>query len=394
MRNEDDTRSVYLDHSASTPTDPRVLEEMLPYFREDYGNSSSMHSFGRRAEGAVEEARERVAAVLRCQPQEIIFTSGGSESDNLALHGTATAMNWPSGARLLTTPIEHEAVHETLIKICESGGHEYLQLPLDGAGCLSPDDFAVACDERTVLASIIYASNEVGSVQPISTLARLARERGCLFHTDAVQAAGQLSLDVHELNVDLMSIAAHKFYGPKGVGALFCRAGIPLRAHLTGGAHEGGRRAGTLNTPGIVGLARALELAKEQRIFHNQHLTTMRNRLIAGVLREIPGAQLSGHPSERLPSHASFTFAGIDAQTLLMHLDLHGIAASSGSACKTGQAEPSSALLALGYDEERARSGLRLTVGRSTTVSDIDYTTATLREIVANIAMAMTNAQA
>ena len=344
-----------------------------------------MHAHGRRAEGAVEEARERVAAIFHCKPQEVIFTSGGSESDNLALRGTAAAMNWPAGSRLLTTPIEHEAVLETLEELSVRKEYELIRLPLDRDGRLSQGDFASACEDHTVLASIIYASNEIGSVQPISELAEISGERGCLFHTDAVQAAGQLPLDVTQLNVDLMSIAAHKFYGPKGVGALYCHERIPLRAHLTGGSHEGGRRAGTLNTPGIVGLALALELAEERRQVHNQHLASMRDRLITGVLIEIPGAQLSGHPADRLPSHASFTFTGVAAQTLLMHLDLKGIAASSGSACKTGQAEPSPALTSLGYDAERASSGLRFTVGRSTTDTDIDYTIQSLREIISQV---------
>ena len=382
MRNGINSPNIYLDHSASTPTDPRVIEAMLPYFYDNFGNSSSMHAYGRRAEGAVEEARERVAAVFHCKPQEIIFTSGGSESNNLALRGTASALKWPAGSRLLTTPIEHEAVLETLEELSIRLDYELIKLPLDRDGRLRLEDFATVCDEKAVLASIIYASNEIGSLQPIAELAHISRERGCLFHTDAVQAAGQLPLDVTQLNVDLMSIAAHKFYGPKGVGALYCHEDIPLHAHLTGGAHEGGRRAGTLNTPGIVGLALALELAEERRETYNQHLTSMRDRLISGILSEIPSAQLSGHSSDRLPSHASFTFAGLDAQTLLMHLDLKGIAASSGSACKTGQAEPSPVLISLGYDTERARSGLRLTVGRSTTKSAIDYTIKSLQEIV------------
>lgn len=382
MKNGNQTPVIYLDHSASTPTDPRVIEAMLPHFHENYGNSSSMHAFGRRAEGAVEEARERVAAILNCKPQEILFTSGGTESDNLALRGAALSQNWPRGARLLTTPIEHEAVLETLRELSQKGGHELQLLPLDASGMLSPADFAAACDERAVFASVIYASNEIGTVQPIAQLAALARERGCVFHTDAVQAAGQLSLDVNVLNVDLMSIAAHKFYGPKGVGALYCNEETSLQAHVTGGAHEAGRRAGTLNTPGIVGLAVALELAEECREIHNQHLMALRDRLIEGVLHEVPTARLSGHPSARLPSHASFTFAGVDAQTLLMHLDLKGIAASSGSACKTGQAEPSPVLLSLGIDPERTKSGLRLTVGRNTTITEIDCTIHALREIV------------
>lgn len=386
MSETNSERRVYLDHSASTPTDPRVLEAMWPYFREDYGNASSLHAFGRRANGAVETAREQVAAVLRCQPREIVFTSGGSEGDNLALRGAAQAGHWRPGARLLSTAIEHEAVRETLAEICATGGHEIELLPLAADGRVSPADFAAACDERATLASVIYASNEIGSIQPIAELAAIARQRGCLFHTDAVQAAGQLSLDVNELQIDMLSIAAHKFYGPKGVGALYIRAGTPLQAQLTGGAHEDNRRAGTLNTPGIVGLARALELADAERSAHNQRIVALRDRLIEGVLREIPGAMLSGHPRQRLPSHASFTFAGVDAQTLLMHLDLRGIAASSGSACKTGRADPSPVLLALGYDDERARSGLRLTLGRATSSADIDHTIAALREIMPQLA--------
>ena len=383
MENGERTSVIYLDHSASTPTDPSVIEAMLPHFHENYGNSSAMHAFGRRAEGAVEEARERVAAIFNCKPREILFTSGGTESDNLAIRGTALSENWPRGALLLTTPIEHEAVLETLRQLSQRGDQELQLLPLDSAGMLSAADFAAACDERAVFASVIYASNEIGTIQPIPELATLACERGCVFHTDAVQAAGQLSLDVQALNVDLMSIAAHKFYGPKGVGALYCNEAISLQAHVTGGAHEAGRRAGTLNTPGIVGLAAALELAEERREIHNRHLMALRDRLIEGILHEVPAARLSGHPADRLPSHASFTFAGVDAQTLLMHLDLKGIAASSGSACKTGEAEPSRVLLSLGIAAERAKSGLRLTVGRHTTIAEIDRTIRALREIVA-----------
>lgn len=376
-------RAVYLDHSASTPTDPRVVEAMLPYFTEVYGNASSVHSFGRKAEQAVEDARETVARILNCKCQEIVFTSGGSESDNLAIRGAAWSLTGRQrGLQLITTPVEHSAVSETIKQLAGAQGFNQTVLPVDSFGLIGLEDFAAACSPDTVIASVIYANNEVGSIQPISTLATRARRQGTLFHTDAVQAGGQLTLDVEALGVDLLSLSAHKFYGPKGVGVLYVREGIDLLPSQSGGSHERGRRAGTHNTPFVVGLARALELAYENVHEYTAHYQRMRDQLIDGVLDQVPNAQLSGHPEKRLPSHASFTFDGIDGNMLLMHLDMKGIAASSGSACKTGNPEPSDVLLAMGYTCEQALSSLRLTVGRNTSEADIEYTVTVLAEVI------------
>lgn len=376
-------RSVYLDHSASTPTDPRVVEAMLPYFTEVYGNASSIHSFGRKAEQAIEDARETIAHILNCKPSEIVFTSGGSESDNLAIRGAAwMARNRGKGQHLITTPIEHSAIGKTVGQLAQIMGFEQTILPVDKTGMVDPEDFANACREDTVIASIMYANNEVGTIQPIPELAAHARERGFLFHTDAVQAAGQLNLDMQVLGVDMLSISAHKFYGPKGVGALYIREGIDLVPSQSGGNHEDGRRAGTHNTPFIVGMAKALALAYEERAENIAHYKALRDQLIAGVLNRVPNAQLTGHPEQRLPSHASFVFDGIDSSKLLIHLDIKGIAASGGSACKTGNPEPSGVLLAMGCTREQAIGTLRLTVGRQTTEADVEYTIDVLSEVV------------
>jgi cysteine desulfurase len=381
------SRSVYLDHSASTPVDPRVLETMLPYFSEAYGNASSVHRAGQRAEQAVEEARETVAGILNCRPSEVVFTGGGSESDNLALRGAAWAARQQSGrAHLVTTPVEHSAVSKTVDQLAGVMGFRQSLLPVDRVGRVTAADLAAALTPDTSLVSIIYANNEVGTIQPIRELAALARAGGALFHTDAVQAGGQLSLDVQALGVDLLSLSAHKFYGPKGVGVLYVRAGVDLLPSQSGGSHEDGRRAGTHNTPGIVGLAAALALAYDEQAVRTAHFATLRDRLIDGVLSRVPSAALTGERHDRLPSHASFVFDGIDGNALLMHLDLKGVAASSGSACKVGNPEPSSVLLAMGYDESTARSSLRLTVGLHTTADDIDYAVDAVAESVAKLA--------
>jgi cysteine desulfurase len=367
-------RFVYLDHSATTPTDPRVVEAMLPYFSDVYGNSSSAHSFGRNAETAIEAARETVAHVLNCKPAEIVFTSGGSESDNLAVRGASWAAREAGrGSHLITTPIEHSAVGNTVSQLAAVQGFMGTRLPVDEHGLVLADAFRAAIQPETVFASVMYANNEIGTVQPLSELTAIAREYDVVFHTDAVQAAGQLTLDVEELGVDLMSLSGHKFYGPKGVGVLYVREGVHLIASQAGGSHEAGRRAGTLNTPFIIGLAKALDLAHTERETRVPHYTAMRDRLVDGILTEIPGAALSGHPQGRLPSHASFVFPGIDANILLMHLDMKGVAASSASACKVGNPEPSEVLLALGYDRETALGSLRLSVGTQTTAADVDY---------------------
>jgi cysteine desulfurase len=376
-------RTVYLDHSASTPTDPRVVEAMLPYFTEVYGNSSSMHNFGRKSEQAVEDARESIARILNCEASEIIFTSGGSESDNLAIRGAAWAGKKLRGARhLITTPVEHEAVHRTVQQLADEMDFAATILPVEGTASLDIKVFAAAIQDDTCIASIIYANNEVGTIAPIPQLAAIAHERGVIFHTDAVQAGGQITINVQELGVDLMSLSAHKFYGPKGVGVLYLRKAVELLSSQTGGSHESGRRAGTHNTPGIVGMAKALELAYAERETRTAHFRQMRDALIDGILAQVPDAQLTGHPEDRLPSHASFVFEGIDSAKLLIHLDMKGIAASSGSACKTGNPEPSGVLLAMGYPPDLATGSLRLTVGQQTTLEDIEYTIETVAATV------------
>jgi cysteine desulfurase len=377
-------RTVYLDHSASTATDPRVVDAMLPYFTEQFGNASSSHHVGRRAEQAVEDARERMARIFNCKPNEIVFTSGGTESDNLAVRGAAWAMR-DKGNHLITTPIEHSAVIRTVEQLAAHMGFEQTVLPVDRHGMVDIEDFAAACRPGTTIASVMFVNNEVGTIQPIPILAALAHEHGAVFHTDAVQAAGQLTLDVTTLGVDMMSISAHKFYGPKGVGALYVRSGLDLVPHQSGGSHERGRRGGTLNTPGIVGMAAALELVSIDREARVAHYQTMRDLLIDRVLARIPNAMLTGHPEQRLPSHASFVFDGVESNALLMHLDLKGVCASSASACKTGNPEPSGVLLAMGYTREQALGSLRLTVGKDTTADDIEYAVGVLADSVARL---------
>jgi len=379
-------RRIYLDHAATTPTDPRVVEAMLPYFGDIYGNSHSAHSFGQRAEVAIEDARETMARVLNCQPSEIVFTSGGSESDNLALRGAAWTRKRTDGRdHLITSPVEHSAVVHTVEQLAEMMGFSETILPVEPDGMIDPEAFADAITPHTALASLMYANNEVGTLNPIPQLAALAHEHGVLFHTDAVQAAGQVSLDVAALGVDMLSLSAHKFYGPKGVGALYVREGIDLVPSQSGGSHEDGRRAGTLNTPGIVGMAKALELAHKEHETRVAHYRALRDALIDGVLSRVPGAQLTGHRTQRLPAHASFVFEGVESNMLLVHLDLKDIAASSGSACKTGNPEPSGVLLAMGYAPELALGSLRLTVGMQTTEADIDDAIDALAESVEKV---------
>ncbi len=379
-------RSVYLDHSASTPTDPRVLEAMLPYFTEVYGNALSVHSQGRRAEQAIENARMTIARLLNCKPFEIVFTGGGSESDNLALRGAAiAARDAGRGNRIITTPIEHSAIGRTVDQLADHYNFTKVLLPVAATGTVSTVDFERLCESDTVLASVMLANNEVGTLEPIAELAAIARERGVIFHTDAVQAGGQIQLDVQQLGVDLLSLSAHKFYGPKGVGVLYVRDGVNLVPSQSGGSHENGRRAGTHATPLIVGMAKALELASAEFETRTAHYAHVRDLLIEGVLSRIPEAQLTGHPTERLPCHASFVFLGIDANKLLIHLDMRGVAASSASACKTGNPEPSGVLLALGYDRSTALGSLRLSVGKDTTEDDAAYALDKIVESVATL---------
>lgn len=374
---------TYLDYAATTPVDPRVREAMMPFFSEHFGNPSSVHQYGQKAEAALDDSRERVAAVLGCSPGEVIFTSCGSESDNLALRGAAFARrNRDHANHILISPVEHHAVSRTAASLAALHGFEVETLEVDEYGRVTASEVAKRIRPDTALVSVIYANNEIGTINALAEIGACCRERGVLFHTDAVQAAGYLPVDVERLCVDLMSIGAHKFYGPKGVGALYVRRDTPITPVQTGGGQESGLRAGTHNIPYIVGLAEALELAQHGRIEENKRLEALRDRLIQEVLKTIPDSRLTGHPTERLPNHASFVFRGIDGNTLLMMLDAAGFACSSGSACKTGDPEPSEVLLAIGIPHEWALGSLRVTLGRSTSSSDIEHFLGVLPRIV------------
>lgn len=378
-------RSVYLDHAATTPVDPQVLAAMLPYFSTTPGNPSSIHQPGRMALQALDDAREQVAHVLNCARKEVIFTGGGSESNNLAIKGAALEQRRRGrGAHIITSAIEHHAV----LNACEylaQDGFDLTVLPVDAAGLVHPDDLRAALRPDTVLVSVMYANNEVGTIQPIAELGAICREHGVLMHTDAVQAPGFLPLDVAALNVDLLTLTAHKFYGPKGVGMLYARHGTPLLPQINGGGQERRRRAGTENVPGIVGLAAALTLAEERRPHHVAAMTALRDRLIDGVLAAVPLSSLNGHRTLRLPNNANLSFACVESESVLLLLDQAGIAASSGSACSSGSLEPSHVLLAMGLDTDAAIGSLRFSLGQSTTEADIDYVIATLPGLIARL---------
>lgn len=375
-------QSIYLDYAAATPVDPRVIEVMLPYLRDQFGNASAAHAYGRRAERALEEARATVASALNCQPNEIVFTSGGSESDNLALRGGLALGRVRGRHGLVTTRLEHPAVARTVEDLAARGECTPIYAPVDRTGLVDLGAYQAALHDETALASIIWGNNEIGTIQPIAALAAKARARGVLFHTDAVQVAGYLPIDVQAIGVDLLSLSAHKFYGPQGVGALFVRSGLKLHPAQTGGAQEAGRRAGTHNLAGIVGMAAALKLAQSDMKTAVGRLMALRDRLIAGIQSAVPGALLTGHQHQRLPNHASFIIEGVEANLLLMHLDMRGIMASSGSACKVGSPEPSEVLLALSYLPEQALCSLRLTLGYATNETEIDQVVAALHDIV------------
>ncbi len=364
---------IYLDYAASTPVDPRVVDAMLPFFGHHFGNPSSTHFYGQKAEAAIESARETIAKALNCQPHEVVFTSCGSESDNLALRGAAWAARQERAANhILISPVEHHAVSHTAQQLADLFGFSVEFLPIDEYGMVSPETVAEHLRPDTAIVSIIHANNEIGTLNPIAEIGAVCRAKGVPFHTDSVQGAAHLPVDVQELNVDLLAIGAHKFYGPKGVGALFVREGTQLHPSQTGGSQELGRRAGTQNTPLIVGMAEALRLAQEEHETQTASFLAMRNKIIGQLLEEIPNSVLTGHPSERLPNHASFAFEGVDGNSLLMMLDVEGFACSSGSACKTGNPEPSDVLTSLGLSPEWALGSLRATVGKDTTPAEVD----------------------
>ena len=378
--------STYLDYAATTPMDDRVLDRMLPFLKEDFGNPSSVHIWGQRAEWAIEEARERVAKGLGCRPEEVIFTSGGSESDNLALRGAAFgARDTRAANHLLISPVEHDAVRKTALELAERHGFELEWLPVDNLGRVSPNDLRKSVRSDSAVISVIYGNNEIGTVNSIPDLAAIARERNVTFHSDALQATCQLPTRVDDLGIDLLSLGAHKFYGPKGVGALYVRSGTPLLAVQTGGSQEQGLRAGTHNVPLIVGFAHAHEIALARQERDADRFQTLRDHIIDGVLDRIPGARLTGHRTERLPNNASFVFHGVDGNSLLAALDLAGFACSSGSACKTGDPEPSEVLLAMGMERELALGSLRITVGRQTTEAELDEFLGVLHDMVMDL---------
>jgi cysteine desulfurase len=374
--------AIYLDYAATTPLDPRVLEAMMPYLTEKFGNPNSIHAFGREARKAVDEAREKIAALLNCRPSELVFTSGGTESDNLALRGVASAYR-QKGNHIVTTAIEHHAVLHTC-RALQDEGFEVTYLPVDEHGLVAPEQVAEAITDRTILVSIMHANNEIGTMEPLADIVRAVKEKrpDVLVHTDAVQTVGHIPVDVEALGVDLLSFAAHKFYGPKGVGGLFVRRGFKLVPQLTGGGQERNRRSGTENVAGIVGMAKALEIAVAEMPTEIPRLQTLRDELINGVLVQIPDSRLNGHPTQRLPHNANFSFLGVEGEALLLQLDLHGIAASSGSACTSGSLEPSHVLLALGLSREWALGSLRLTLGRFTTRQHLERVLAVLPSIV------------
>jgi cysteine desulfurase len=375
-------QTIYLDHAATTPLDPRVLEAMQPALTQHYGNPSSIHHAGRQALQSLDEARETVADVLGAALREVIFTGGGSEACNLAIRGVALAQQQQGrGQHIITSAIEHHAVLHT-VEYLQQMGFEATILPVDEHGLVRPNDLRAALRPDTVLVSVMYANNEIGTIQPIAELGAICREHGVPFHTDAVQAAGSLSLAVNELQADLLSIAAHKFYGPKGVGALYVRRGTPLLPQISGGTQERQRRAGTENIPGIVGMAAALRMAEECREWYAEHCAALRNQLVERVLARIPDTRLNGHPVQRLPNNANLAFAGIDSESLLLLLDQRGICASSGSACTSGALDPSHVLLALGLSPELAAQSLRFSVGKDTSSADIDYLLGVLPALV------------
>lgn len=367
---------IYLDHGASTPVHPQVIEKMVPFWTEHYGNPSSSHAHGRSAGFALDEARLTIAQLMNAQAKEIVFTGCGSESDNLAIRGVMWAARKNGmGNHLITSAIEHEAVIETAVQLRDQFNFDLTILGVDEYGRVSLEDVAAAIRPDTALISIMAANNEIGTMQPIQEIGTLARERGILFHTDAVQAAATTRWDMQTMPFDLISFAPHKFYGPKGVGILYVRDGIELISSLTGGGQENGRRSGTVNVAFAVGAAEAFKLAQENVEAHVAHYTSLRDRLIAGVLAALSADEiiLTGHPIERLPHHASFALKNMSGNDLLMHLDMAGVCASSGSACKTGDPKPSAILEMIGLEPAWAKGGLRFTVGSQNTQADIEH---------------------
>ena len=374
---------IYLDYAATTPTHPEVLKAMLPYFTDIFGNPSSIYYCGQEAKGAVEEARAKVAECLGAQVEEIIFTSGGTEADNFALKGVALA-NESKGNHIITSAIDHHAVTDTC-KFLEKRGFQVTYLPVDGHGLVSPDEVRKAITSKTILVSIMHANNEIGTIQPIAEIAKIAREAGVYFHTDAVQTVGHLPINLSKLDVDLLSMSAHKLYGPKGIGALYVKKGTKLVPFMHGGGQERGKRASTENTPGIIGLSRALELAQLEITEEATRITGLRDKLIKGLLERMAHVLLNGHPTMRLPNNVNVSIDFVEGESMCLNLDLEGICVSTGSACSSSTLEPSHVLLALGLPPEQAHGSLRFTLGKWTAEEDIEQVLEVLPPIVAKL---------
>jgi len=373
-------KKVYLDYASTTPADPRVVRAMLPFFSKKFGNTMSLHSFGQEAKQALEESREAVADIICAKPDEIIFTSSATESNNLALKGVAFA-NKEKGKHIIISQIEHPCIVESA-RWLESQGFEITRLAVDKYGLINPEDVKRAIRKDTILVSIIHASNEIGTIEPIEEISRICKENGIYFHTDAAQSFGKIPIDVNKMNIDLLTASSHKMYGPKGAALLFVREGTKIEPFIHGGGHEGGLRSSTVNTPAIVGFAKACQICKKEMKKENQRLSKLRDELIKGIFKKIPDSYLNGHPQKRLPNNANFWFKFVEGESIIIQLDLLGISASTGSACSSAKLEPSHVLLAIGLKPQEAHGSLRLSLGRWTTKEDINYILKVLPEII------------
>jgi cysteine desulfurase len=376
---------IYLDHAATTPTDPEVLQAMLPYFTDRFGSASTLYSLGKETREAVEAAREQVAALIGARADEVFFTSGGTESDNWAVTGTALAKA-DKGNHIITTKIEHHAILEPCHTL-EKQGYEVTYLPVDSEGMIDPAELQNAINDRTILISVMHANNEIGTIQPVEEIGKIARERKIFFHTDTVQSVGSIPVDVNAIGCDMLSISAHKLYGPKGIGAMYVRKGTRISRFMQGGGQESNRRAGTHNVPGIVGLGKAAEIARLRMDEVTPRIVSYRDKLIEGILSKIPDVRLNGHRTQRLPNNVNVSFDGIEGESIILLLDMHGICASSGSACTSGSLDPSHVLMSLGLKHEEAHGSLRLTLGRENSEWDVKNVLEALPVIVERLRM-------
>lgn len=376
-------KRVYLDHNATTPTHPEVVKAMLPYFEEVFGNASSIHQFGQQARKAIDEAREKVAEFIGAKPEEIVFTSGGTESNNLAIKGILYA-NESKGKHIITSSIEHHSVLNPC-KYLEKKGFKVTYLPVDKYGVIEPEGVKEAISNETILISIMHANNEVGTIESITEIGTIAKEKEIHFYTDAVQSVGKIPVNVNELNVDLLSLSGHKIYGPKGIGALYIRKGTRIQPLIHGGHHEKNRRAGTENVPAIVGLGKAIEIVNETMETGLIHLTNLRNKLCRGIGEKIDHVQLNGHPGKRLPNTLNMSFEFVEGESIILNLDMKGVAVSSGSACTSGSLEPSHVLKAMGVEPAIAQGSIRFSLGKDNTEGDIDYVLEILPEIISRL---------